>query len=90
MTCRRPSPALETVFEYLMRFYASHLGSGLWGLYDGGVMTWLATDLSENEAKEQAGGPERHLRPVGPATGKRAPAIEPADPGGVSNMDGGG
>jgi len=37
-----------------MRFYAGHLGSGLWGLYDGGVMTWLATDLSENEAKEQA------------------------------------
>jgi len=43
-----------TVFEYLMRFYASHVGSGLWGLYDGGVMTWLATDLSENEAKQQA------------------------------------
>ena len=37
-----------------MRFYAGHLGSGLWGLYDGGVMTWLATDLSENEAKELA------------------------------------
>jgi len=37
-----------------MRFYASHVGSGLWGLYDGGVMSWLATDLSENEAKQQA------------------------------------
>src|SRR5215207_9188485 len=37
-----------------MRFYASHLGSGQWGLYDGGVMTWLASDLSENEAKQQA------------------------------------
>jgi hypothetical protein len=37
-----------------MRFHASHLGSGLWGLYDAGVMTWLATDLSENEAKQQA------------------------------------
>ena len=37
-----------------MRFYASHVGSGLWGLYDGGVMTWLAIDLSENEAKQQA------------------------------------
>ena len=38
----------------MMRFSASHLGSGLWGLYDGGVMSWLATDLSENEAKQQA------------------------------------
>ena len=37
-----------------MRFHASHLGSGLWGLYDGGVMSWLARDLSENEAKQQA------------------------------------
>jgi len=37
-----------------MRFSASHLGSGLWGLYDGGVMSWLATDLSENDAKQQA------------------------------------
>jgi hypothetical protein len=36
-----------------MRFSASHLGSGLWGLYDGGVMSWLATDLSENDAKQQ-------------------------------------
>jgi len=37
-----------------MRFYAIHLGSCLWGLYDVGVMTWLASDLSENEAKQQA------------------------------------
>ena len=48
------SVRIANVFEYLMRFYASHLGSGLWGLYDGGVMSWLATDLSENEAKQQA------------------------------------
>jgi hypothetical protein len=37
-----------------MRFDARHLGSGVWGLWDGGVMSWKATDLSENEAKQQA------------------------------------
>src|SRR5215207_10096027 len=60
-----------------MRFYASHLGSGLWGLYDGGVMSWLATDLSKNEAKQQAADrnvifdqwgqrDEKHRRQVSP------------------------
>jgi hypothetical protein len=37
-----------------MRFDARHLGSGVWGIWDGGVMSWKATDLSENEAKQQA------------------------------------
>src|SRR5215207_6275195 len=84
-----PSPVLETVFEYLMRFYASHLGSGLWGLYDGGVMTWLASDLSENEAKQQAADrnvifdqwgqrQERERRQVAEAWWQ-APSATPAD-----------
>jgi hypothetical protein len=62
-----------------MRYSASHLGSGLWGLYDGGVMSWLATELSENEAKQQAADgnvmfdqwgqrDESERRPVDPPT----------------------
>src|SRR5215207_8728832 len=72
-----------------MRFYASHLGSGLWGLYDGGVMTWLASDLSENEAKQQAADrnvifdqwgqrQERERRQVAEAWWQ-APSATPAD-----------
>ena len=38
----------------MMRFDARHIGSGVWGIWDGGVMSWKATDLSENEAKLQA------------------------------------
>jgi hypothetical protein len=36
-----------------MRFEARHLGSGVWGIWDGGVMRWRATDLAENDAKQQ-------------------------------------
>src|SRR5215207_11140570 len=38
----------------MMRFDARHTGSGVWGVWDGGVMSWKATDLSENEARQQA------------------------------------
>jgi hypothetical protein len=37
-----------------MRFHARHVGSGVWGVFDAGVMGWRATDLSEDEAHEQA------------------------------------
>ena len=37
-----------------MRYAARHIGSGVWGIWDGGVMSWIATDLSENEAKQKA------------------------------------
>jgi hypothetical protein len=37
-----------------MRFDARHIGSGVWGIWDGGVMSCKDTDLSENDAKEQA------------------------------------
>jgi hypothetical protein len=30
------------------------IGSGVWGVYDGGVMGWRATDLSEGAAIQQA------------------------------------
>ena len=33
---------------------ARHIGSGLWGVWDGGVMSWKAVDLGENEAKQTA------------------------------------
>ena len=29
-------------------------GSGKWGVFDAGVMGWRSTDLSEDEAREQA------------------------------------
>src|SRR5215204_1883665 len=37
-----------------MRFSARHIGSGVWGIFDAGVMGWRATDLSENDALQQA------------------------------------
>ena len=37
-----------------MRFDARHVGSGVWGVWDGGVMGWRETDLAENEAKQRA------------------------------------
>src|SRR5215210_106271 len=37
-----------------MRFDARHIGSGVWGVWDGGVMSWRGTDLSENDAKQRA------------------------------------
>lgn len=72
-----------------MRFYASHLGSGQWGLYDGGVMSWLATDLSENDAKQQAADrnvifnqwgqrDQNERRPVDPPMPVESAAWEPA------------
>jgi hypothetical protein len=42
-----------------MRFDARHVGSGVWGIWDGGVMSWRATDLAEDEAHQQSGGPQR-------------------------------
>jgi hypothetical protein len=37
-----------------MRFSARHIGSGVWGIFDAGVMGWRATDLSEDDALQQA------------------------------------
>jgi hypothetical protein len=37
-----------------MRFDARHVGSGLWGIWDAGVMGWRATDLAEDDAQQQA------------------------------------
>jgi hypothetical protein len=37
-----------------MRFHARHVGSGVWGVFDAGVMGWRATALSEDEAHQQA------------------------------------
>jgi hypothetical protein len=31
-----------------------HVGSGVWGMWDGGVMSWRATDLAEDDARQQA------------------------------------
>jgi hypothetical protein len=37
-----------------MRFDARHIGSGVWGVFDAGVMGWRARDLSEDDAQQQA------------------------------------
>jgi hypothetical protein len=37
-----------------VRFEARHIGSGRWGVYDGGVMGWRAVDLGEDEACQMA------------------------------------
>jgi hypothetical protein len=31
-----------------------HVGSGVWVIWDGGVMSWRATDLAEDEPGQQA------------------------------------
>ena len=36
------------------RFDARHVGSDVWGIWDGGVMSWRATDLAEDDARQQA------------------------------------
>jgi hypothetical protein len=33
-----------------MRFDAQHIGSGVWGTWGGGVMTWRGTSLDGIEA----------------------------------------
>jgi hypothetical protein len=37
----------------LIGFHARHIGSGVWGVFDAGVMGWRATNLSEDEAHQQ-------------------------------------
>jgi hypothetical protein len=37
-----------------MRFDALHIGSGVWGIFDAGVMGWRVTDLAKHEAHQQA------------------------------------
>jgi hypothetical protein len=37
-----------------VRFYARHVGSGLWAIWDGAVMSSRATDLGEDEAGQKA------------------------------------
>jgi hypothetical protein len=37
-----------------MRFDAPQVDSGMWGVFDAGVMGWRSTDLSEDAAHEQA------------------------------------
>ena len=32
----------------------AHVGSGVWGIWDGGVTSWRATDLAEDDATQQA------------------------------------
>ena len=53
MTRRRRSVRLAPI-RYLMGFDARHIGSGVWGVWDGGVMSWRGTNLGENEAKQRA------------------------------------
>jgi hypothetical protein len=37
-----------------VRFHARHIGSGVWGVFDAGVMGWRATDLADDEALQRA------------------------------------
>ena len=40
--------------RFVRRFDARRVGSGVWGIWDGGVMSWRATDLAEDDARQQA------------------------------------
>jgi hypothetical protein len=60
-----------------MRFDARHIGSGVWGIWDGGVMSWRATDLSENEAKQQAADMNVVYNQYGQREEKQSRKVEP-------------
>lgn len=53
-----------------MRFEPRHIGSGIWGVWDCGVMSWRSTDLGEDEARRKA----MDLDVVFDQYGPRAPA----------------
>jgi len=63
-----------------MRFDARHLGSGVWGVWDGGVMSWKATDLSENDAKQQAADLNVTFNQYGQRNAEDRPEVSPPAP----------
>ena len=53
--CLVASPAIwNSCSNYLCGFDARHVGSGVWWIWDGGEMSWRATDLAEDDARQQA------------------------------------
>ena len=47
-----------------MRFDARHIGFGVWGVWDGGVMSWKATDLPEKECDSRLPTSMSFFQPV--------------------------
>jgi hypothetical protein len=56
------------------------LASGVWGIWDGGVMSWKATDLSENEAKRQAADLNVTFKQYGQRNGDDRRQVSPPVP----------
>ena len=79
---RRPGPGSATPSTHAVskRFDARHIGSGVWGLWDGGVMSWGATDLSEDEAKQQAADMNVVYNQYGQREEKDRREVKPASP----------
>jgi hypothetical protein len=40
--------------RFVHRFGTRHVGSAVWEIWDGGVMSWCAHDLAEDDARQQA------------------------------------
>ena len=60
-----------------MRFDARHIGSGVWGVWDGGVMGWRVTDLAENEANHRAADTNVMFDQYGNREKKERRAVQP-------------
>jgi hypothetical protein len=71
---------------------SSHIGSGVWGIFDAEVMGWRITDLAEHEAHQQAADPQRHVQsvPVRPTRPSRSHRSQSADRGAIGHLVSGG
>ena len=68
------------------RFDTRHLGSGVRGIWDGGVMSWRASDLAEDDVRQQAADRNVTFNQYGQRDQSRSQRSQPADRGGVSHL----
>jgi hypothetical protein len=67
------------------RFDTRHVGS-VCGGWDGGVMSWRATDLAEDDARQQAAGLNVTFNQYRQRDQADRREVSPADRGGVSHL----
>ncbi len=63
-----------------MRYEPRHIGSGVWGVWDGAVMSWRGTDLSEDSARQQAMDLDVLNNQYGPRDAKDRREVRPPVP----------
>jgi hypothetical protein len=60
-----------------MRYEARHVGSGVWGVWDGGVMSWRGTDYGQVDAERLAADLNTANDQYGPRAAANRRAVEP-------------